>query len=62
MFVFYLFLSLPSFPILLMFTDSFVELYLPPPDLGACQPYMYKIVLFCENPLVRCPFGTRSIY
>jgi len=33
----------------LMFTDNSWSFYLPPPDLGACQPYIYKIVLFCEK-------------
>jgi hypothetical protein len=46
----------------LMFTGNSWSFYLPPPDLGAFQPYMYKIVLFCEKPLIRCPFGTGSIY
>jgi hypothetical protein len=43
-----LFFSLsPS--LFLMFADNSWSFYLPPPDLGACQPYMYKIVLFCEK-------------
>jgi hypothetical protein len=39
-----------------------VEPYLPPPDMGAYQPYMCKIVLVCKKIPIRFSFGTGSIY